>query len=61
MLHPDIQLPCGQIAEFDYSSGISYRCTTCMAVYGSIGMPRSCRELMEQEAVVSKLSGKDPS
>lgn len=57
-MYPDIRLPCGQVAEFDHNSGISYRCTTCWAVYGSVGMPRSCRELMEQEQVMDKLSGK---
>ena len=37
-------LPCGGVAYFDESSGISYRCGECNAVVGSIGQPRSCRE-----------------
>lgn len=44
-----IDLPCGAVAEFDYESGISYRCTTCFAVVGSIGMPRDCKQLMDDE------------
>ena len=39
-----MHLPCGGVAEFDESSGISYRCELCGAVVGSIGQPRSCRE-----------------
>lgn len=41
---PDIYLPCGATAKFDESSGISYRCETCMAVVGSIGQPQSCKD-----------------
>ncbi len=37
-------LPCGGVAEFDESSGISYRCEMCGAVVGSIGQSQSCRE-----------------
>ena len=37
-------LPCGGVAEFDHSSGISYRCEMCNAVVGSVGQPRSCKE-----------------
>lgn len=39
-----MHLPCGGVAEFDTSSGISYRCEHCGAVVGSIGQPRSCKE-----------------
>jgi hypothetical protein len=39
-----MHLPCGGVAEFDHSSGISYRCEMCNAVVGSMGQPRSCRE-----------------
>lgn len=39
-----MKLPCGGIAIFDESSGISYRCEYCGAVVGSIGQPRSCKE-----------------
>ena len=44
-----IDLPCGAVAVFDIESGISYRCTTCFAVVGSIGMPRDCKQLMDDE------------
>ncbi len=39
-----IYLPCGSRAVFDEGSGISYRCEDCMAVVGSIGQPRTCKE-----------------
>lgn len=54
----DIVLLCGNIAEFDYASGISYRCTTCMAVVGSVAMPRECKALYDMEKVVDRLKGK---
>lgn len=53
-----VELLCGNIAEFDQASGISYRCTTCLAVVGSIGMPRECKALYDMEEVVKKLKGK---
>jgi hypothetical protein len=53
-----ITLLCGSIAHFDTQSGISYRCDTCMAVVGSIAMPRECKELYDMEDVVNKLKGK---
>lgn len=56
---PDIHLLCGNTASFDYASGISYRCTTCMAVVGSIGMPSECKALYDMEKVVAKLKGKN--
>lgn len=37
-------LPCGGVAEFDHSSGISYRCEMCNAVVGSVGQPTSCQQ-----------------
>lgn len=58
-LYKDIELPCGSIAYFDHSSGISYRCYNCMATVGSIGMPRECKSLFEQEQVIEKLKGKN--
>ena len=39
-----MKLPCGGRAYFDEESGISYRCEDCMAVVGSIGQPRHCKE-----------------
>lgn len=53
-----IWLLCGSKAYFDHKSGISYRCEDCMAVVGSIGMPRRCKELYDMEDVVKKLKGK---
>ena len=45
------ETPCGAHAEFDYGSGMGYRCTKCGAMIGSIGMPRDCYQIMitEQE------------
>lgn len=39
-----IYLPCGGTAHFDESAGYGYRCEDCMAVVGSIGQPRSCKD-----------------
>ena len=40
-----LYMPCGGTAYYDLeSSCYSYRCATCFAVVGSIGMPRSCKE-----------------
>ena len=54
-------LPCGGTAYFDHESGCSYRCETCFAVVGSIGMPRECAKLYkeeeERESIMSKLKG----
>ena len=45
---PDvIQIPCGE-AHFDEGSGYGYRCWNCMAVIGSIAMPKDCKTLMEE-------------
>lgn len=52
-----IELLCGAIAEFDHESGISYRCTTCMAVVGSVAMPKECATLYDMQKVVDKLKG----
>lgn len=56
LLRP-ITLLCGSMASFDHASGISYRCETCFATVGSIGMPRQCKELYEMQEVVDKLKG----
>lgn len=58
VLPKPIELLCGATAEFDVDSGISYRCTTCFAVVGSVGMPKDCKELYDMEDVVKKLKGK---
>lgn len=36
-------LPCGGIPMFDNDTGYAYRCSDCMAVVGSVGMPKSCK------------------
>lgn len=51
-------LPCGGVAYFDESSGISYRCGDCMAVVGSIGMPPRCKQEAEKYRVMELLGGK---
>lgn len=56
---PPVKLLCGATASFDIESGISYRCNSCYAVVGSIGMPRSCKELYDMEDVINKLKGKN--
>ena len=43
-----VRLPCDSIARFDADSGISFRCETCWAVVGSIGMPGGCREEIDK-------------
>ena len=56
-LNQPITLLCGNIAVFDMSSGISYRCENCSAVVGSVGMPKECQSLYEMERMVEKLKG----
>ena len=51
-----IKLPCGSTAYFDRESGISYRCDYCMAVVGSIGMPRECAEQFKMEEMLEVLA-----
>ena len=53
-----MRLPCGGLAYFDTSSGISYRCE-CGAVVGSIGMPQTCKEEMTKWENWAKLGGND--
>lgn len=53
-----MRLPCGGTAYFDESSGISYRCEDCMAVVGSIGMPRKCDNEMKKWHNWALLGGK---
>ena len=52
-----MRLPCGGIAYWDESSGISYRCE-CGAVVGSIGMPQSCKDEAQKWENWEKLGGK---
>lgn len=51
-------LPCGGTAYWDESSGISYRCEDCMAVVGSVGMPKHCQNEAEKWRVMELLGGK---
>jgi hypothetical protein len=53
-----IFLPCGGVARFDESSGISYRCEHCFAVVGSIGQPDRCQEESEKWQNLKTLGGK---
>ncbi len=50
------RLPCGGIAEFD--GDYSYRCWSCMAVVGSIGQPRECKEKALEYDLMKKLGGR---
>jgi hypothetical protein len=55
---PDsLDLLCGATASFDYSSGISYICNTCLCVVGSVSMPAECKEIYEADEIVRKLKG----
>lgn len=51
-----MSLPCGGIAYFDESSGISYRCE-CGAVVGSIGQPQRCKDEAKKWEVWEALGG----
>lgn len=54
-----MHLPCGSQANFDYSSGIGYRCEMCNAVVGSVGMPRDCKASIDlYEKVLPTLGSK---
>lgn len=40
---------CGSVAFLDTDASYpAYRCYTCLAVYGSVGMPDYCREAMRE-------------
>lgn len=53
-----MHLPCGNRAYFDESSGISYRCEFCMAVIGSIGQPKQCKDEAQKYDNWKSLGGK---
>jgi hypothetical protein len=55
--YPPMYLPCGGVAHFDESSGISYRCE-CGAVVGSIGQPQSCKDEDQKYKNWETLGGK---
>lgn len=43
------KMNCGGTPEFDHGSGYAYRCDLCGAVVGSMGQPRSCKEINEAQ------------
>jgi hypothetical protein len=53
-----IQMPCGNTAEFDYGGGCGYRCWRCMALIGSIAMPKQCNEEIDKYRALEALGGK---
>ena len=53
-----MKLPCGGVAYWDESSGISYRCETCGAVVGSIGQPQHCKDEAKKWEAWEHLGGK---
>jgi len=57
-LFPPMRLPCGGVACWDESSGISYRCEVCGAVVGSIGQPKHCVDEAKKYEVWEQLGGK---
>jgi hypothetical protein len=57
-LNKPMNLPCGGVAYFDFSSGISYRCEMCNAVVGSIGQPQRCKDEAKKWEAWQKLGGK---
>jgi hypothetical protein len=58
MSFPSIYLPCGSKAHFDHESGISYRCSSCFAVVGSMGQPSSCKEEAKMWETLEALGGR---
>jgi len=52
-----IKIPCGAIASYDEGSGYGYRCEDCMAVVGSIGQPRECKDKALEYKLIEKLGG----
>jgi hypothetical protein len=55
----DIKLPCGGEAFFDRDCGIGYRCYDCMAIVGSVGQPRRCKEEANKWEAWKQLGGKE--
>ena len=53
-------LPCGGTAFLDEESTIySYRCSSCFAVVGSIGMPKYCKDEMAKWDNWEQMGGKN--
>lgn len=55
---PPLLLPCGGRAVFDESAGFGHRCEDCMAVVGSIGQPRSCKDEAKKYENWEQMGGK---
>ena len=49
MIPQTITIACGSTADFDDGAGYGYRCNSCGAVIGSVGMPRVCYDLEKAE------------
>ena len=58
MTPSDIRLPCNATAIWDSPSDMGYRCTTCYAMVGSIGQPRSCVDEADKYKMMEILGGK---
>lgn len=43
------RMPCGGMPIRDHESDWAYRCDTCFAVVGSVGMPPDCYEKWRAE------------
>ena len=57
--YPPMRLPCGGVAWLDPdSSSYGFRCDSCFAVVGSIGMPRDCKTEMDKWEVQKTLGGR---
>lgn len=54
-------MPCGGTGYFDHASGFSYRCDTCNAVIGSIGMPRECVDEYRKMEMLDIIAGEKKS
>ena len=53
-----MSLPCGGMAYYDEESTChNYRCNSCDAVVGSVGMPKHCKEEAEKWEVQKALGG----
>lgn len=50
-------MPCGGVAYYDENSGISFRCGHCMAVVGSVAMPKECKREMDKWELIKMLGG----
>lgn len=53
-----IYSPCGNEAVWDYESDMGYRCTTCFAMIGSIGQPKSCQDEANKYKMLEILGSK---